>query len=296
MEMFTLQFWKKVIKNFFQKDGIDAVTVLAYTSLVGFVPFLAVIVSVLSVTEAFQEKKAEALNQLLHHLLPTSTVKAEQYLIMFIQGASNLKGISILFVFLTALMLLWSIDEKINQMWDRRLQRRLWVSLLHYVGVSIFGPLMLVGGMFASSFFAAAPLFFETDIKNTFTSVLPIFFSLIGFLLIYRFVPIAKVNWQAAFFGAIFAAIELELLKWGFSLYVKWFPTYSLVYGAFAVIPLFLLWLYLLWLVVIFNASLVYQLMVPYQRKKELKEKRQEEKGKREVYVEESRQDAQNNM
>jgi membrane protein len=54
----------------------------------------------------------------------------------------------------------------------------------------------------------------------------------------------------------------LELLKYGFGLYVKWFPTYNLIYGAFAVIPLFLLWLYLLWFILVFNASVVHQMMV----------------------------------
>lgn len=292
MKLLSLSFWNSVIRNFFHKDGIDAVTVLAYTTLIGFVPFLAIIVSVLSVTEAFKEKKTEVLNQVLHYLLPSSTSTVEQYLIAFTQEASNLKGISILFVFFTALMLLWSIDEKINQMWDKRIRRRVWVSLLHYLGISFLGPFMLVSGMFISSFLMAAPLIFDDFIKSTFTAALPMMFSFLGFLLIYRFVPIAKVHWFAAFWGAVFAAIEFELLKWGFSLYVKWFPTYSLVYGTFAVIPLFLLWLYLLWLVIIFNASLVFQLMQGQQQLEEMEMLiDQEENKKNRVYIEESSQD-----
>lgn len=260
-QLFSLEFWKRVFINFFRKDGIDAVTVLAYMTLIGIVPFLAIVISVLSFSDAFMEMKAELIDQLLYYLIPTSTIQVEQYIVSFSNDASNLKGISVLFIVFTTLILLWTIDEKINQMWDTRLHRKIWVSLLNYLGVSLFGPLLLVSGFFVSSFVLAAPLLYDDFIKTTFTSLLPILFSFVGFFLLYRLVPTAKVTIVAAMAGALFATLEIELLKYGFGLYVVWFPTYSLVYGAFSVIPLFLLWLYLVWLVVIFNASVVYQLM-----------------------------------
>ena len=162
-------------------------------------------------------------------------------------------------------MLLWKIDQKINGMWSERVQRKWWVSLLHYLGVSLLGPLLLGLSLVISSSLLALPLFVETTpwIEKLFfgLKVVPLVLAWLGFTALYKLVPVAKVPFKVAFIAGFFAMFELELLKSGFALYVEWFPTYALVYGAFAAIPLFLLWLYSLWFIVIWNGALVATLM-----------------------------------
>jgi len=254
------QFWNQASQNFLQKEGLDAVTVLAYASLVGLVPFLTVIFSVFSMSSSFDSIQTDAIDKIMHYFLPESTPKVEFYLRQFSEKASELQGIGILMMLLIALILLWTVDKKINLMWSKHLQRRWWVSLLRYLGVSIIGPVLLGVSLVLSSILVAIPMFPMLQDETWFLTKAPILINILGFAFIYHFVPIHSVKVPHALIGALFASLELELLKFLFGLYVVWFPAVNLVYGAFAVIPLFLFWLYLLWFVIIFNASVVHQL------------------------------------
>lgn len=254
------QFWLQASQNFIQKEGLDAVTVLAYASLVGLVPFLTVILSVFSLSPGFESIQNDVIDKIMLYLLPESTPKVEFYLRQFSQQASKLQGIGILMMLVIALILLWTIDKKINLMWSKHLQRSWWVSLLRYLGVSIIGPILLGLSLVLNSMLMAGPIFPILQQETWVLNQAPILINILGFAFIYHFVPVHRVKVAYAFVGALLATLELELLKLLFGLYVDWFPTVSLVYGAFAVIPLFLFWLYLLWFVIIFNASVVHQL------------------------------------
>lgn len=261
--LYKRQFWQQAARNFINKQGLDAVTILAYASLVGLVPFLAILFGVFALSDSFALFQAEVVDKVLHFLLPEATPQVEAYLLKFAQKAGQLQGVGIISMFAIALILLWTIDKKINLMWHRHYQRRWWVSLLHYLGVSLIGPLILGAGLVLSSILLAAPILPDLFWMADALKQLLFFINAVGFWFLYRFVPAVKVSNRAAWVGALLTTLELELLKFGFGVYVLWFPTYDLIYGAFAVIPLFLLWLYLLWLVIIFNASVVRQIDLP---------------------------------
>jgi len=258
-------FWFAVFKHFNRQQGSDSVAILAYTSLVGIVPMLAVMLSLFSVSSYFESFEQLVMAQVVHNLMPASQPVIEDYLLKFSQQAVQLKGPGILVMFITSLLLLWKVDEKLNAMWPNRTTRKWWVSLLHYLGISILGPLLLGLSLVLSSYLLALPLLAETMPwleQATFgMATLPLLLSWLGFTLLFKFVPSCYVPIKIALLGGLFAMVELELLKYGFALYVTWFPTYNLVYGAFAAIPLFLLWLYLIWFIVIWNGALVATLM-----------------------------------
>ena len=86
-------------------------------------------------------------------------------------------------------------------------------------------------------------------------AVLPFVFTCAAFTLLYAVVPYRYVELRHALFGAVIAGAVFELAKWGFALYIGIFPTYRLIYGAFATIPIFLIWLYLSWLIVLAGAA-----------------------------------------
>ena len=255
------RFWAKVFVRFRQNHGMDAVAILAYTTLIGIVPLLAVMLSLFSVSTYFESFEAVVMEHVVRNLMPNSQPVIEEYLMMFSMQAVNLKGPGLVVMLFTTLMLLWKIDQKLNGLWPNGLKRKWWVSILHYLGVSLLGPILLGLSLVTSSYVLALPWLAETTPwleKLTFgMSLLPLLFSLLGFMLLYKFVPVAFVPLKAVFVGGVFATIQLELLKSGFALYIKWFPTYDLIYGAFASVPLFLLWLYLIWFIVIWNGALV---------------------------------------
>lgn len=255
------RFWAKVFVRFRQNQGTDAVAILAYTTLIGIVPLLAVMLSLFSVSTYFESFETVVMEHVVRNLMPDSQPIIEEYLMMFSMQAVNLKGPGLVVMLFTTLMLLWKIDQKLNGLWPGGLKRKWWVSILHYLGVSLLGPILLGLSLVSSSYVLALPWLAETTPwleKLTFgISLLPLIFSLLGFMLLYKLVPVAYVPIKAAFVGGLFATIQLELLKSGFALYIKWFPTYDLIYGAFASVPLFLLWLYLIWFIVIWNGALV---------------------------------------
>lgn len=255
------RFWAKVFVRFRQNQGTDAVAILAYTTLIGVVPLLAVMLSLFSVSTYFESFESVVMEHVVRNLMPNSQPVIEEKLMMFSMEAVSLKGPGLVVMLFTTLMLLWKIDQKLNGLWPYGPRRRWWVSILNYLGVSLLGPLLLGLSLVSSSYLLALPLLAQTTpwLENiTFgIRILPLIFSLLGFILLYKFVPVAFVPIKAAFVGGVFATIQLEILKSGFALYVEWFPTYDLIYGAFASVPLFLLWLYLIWFIVIWNGALI---------------------------------------
>ncbi|HHT00227.1 MAG TPA: YihY family inner membrane protein [Thiomicrospira sp.] len=260
-EVMTWGFWKQVFLHFINRQGTDAVAILAYTSLVGIVPMLAVMLGLFSVSNYFASFESLVMEQVVGNLIPSSQPVIEEYLFKFSLQASSLKGPGLAVMLFTTLMLLWKVDQKLNGLWSVRLERKWWVSLLRYLGISLLGPLLLGLSLVVSSSLLALPLIFDaTPWINELTSglkIVPLILAWLGFTALYKLVPIAKVTFKVALIAGLFAMLQLELLKSGFALYVEWFPTYALVYGAFAAVPLFLLWLYLLWFIVIWNGAVV---------------------------------------
>ena len=273
------RFWPEVFKTFQNRQGMDAVAILAYTSLLGIVPMLAVMLGLFSVSSYFESFEALVMDQVVGNLMPNSQPVIEEYLLKFSMQAAHMKGPGLAFMLVTTLMLLWKVDQKLNGMWSERLQRKWWVSLLHYLGVSLLGPLLLGLSLVISSSLLALPLFVETTpfIEKLFfgMKIIPLVLAWLGFTALYKLVPIAKVPFKVAFIAGFFAMVEVELLKTGFALYVEWFPTYAIVYGAFAAVPLFLLWLYSLWFIVIWNGALVATLHRKIMLQREQKQQRQ---------------------
>ncbi len=261
-------FWKNVFKVFSENNGSDSVIVLSYTSLLSIVPFLAIIITVFTTTELFQDFSRQILKQLFEHILPASITGVQDYLLQFSQQASKLKGMSLFIAFLTSLILLRTIDSKINSFWPARKPRKWWVSLASYLGITLFGPLFLASSLVVSSYLVAFPIVdglmhtgdWGVGVEFSFLIFLPFFLNWLGFSFLYRYVPTSKVSWISAKFGGLLAALLIEILKFSFGLYLMWFPTYDLIYGAFAAVPIFLLWMYLSWFVILFNAAVVSQL------------------------------------
>ena len=98
-------------------------------------------------------------------------------------------------------------------------------------------------------------------------SYLPFLLTVIGLTALFAYVPNRQVLWRDALVGGVFTAFCLEVLKSGFAFYITQFPTYTLIYGAFATVPIFLMWMYLSWMVVLLGATVV--AILPDLRKRE---------------------------
>jgi membrane protein len=157
-------------------------------------------------------------------------------------------------------MLVATIEREINLIFGVRRARPLARRLLVYsIGISL-GPLAAGASISATTWLIgqsldAVPM--HQSISRWVGQPLPWIFASFAFTLVYKIVPYARVRWQHAFAGGVLAAVAFEIAKGGFAWYVTTFSTYRQIYGALAVLPLFMLWLYMCWFIVLAGAGIV---------------------------------------
>lgn len=231
---------------------------LAFTTLLSLVPFITLVAVVLSKFPQSARLDAALRGFLLDNLLPEKAGKViATYAFQFSQKATNLTIVGALVLVVTAVLLMRTIDTVINQIWMVR-SRRPWAMRLaaYWVALS-FGPLLLAGGVFV----ATAMLSMSLDIMNEpvwleAARLRVVSVTILGcvFTALYYVVPHCSVRFADAALAGLLAALAFVVMQRLFGLYLSHFPSYTLVYGAFAVVPIFLLWLYLSWIVVLLGA------------------------------------------
>lgn len=232
---------------------------LTFTTVLAIVPLLAVILSLFTAFPLFTDFKESLDAFLTNNLMPPSmSENIMSYLNTFAQQASRLTTIGVGFLIVTSIMLMMTIDEALNKIWHIRRQRPISQRILVYWAILSLGPIMLGASLWATAFLAREKFGLTDDLSllsSILVSLIPILLSVIGFTLLYLVASNGKVALKDALIGGFTTALLLEIMKAGFTYYITRFPSYTLIYGTFATIPLFLLWIYLSWLVVLFGAS-----------------------------------------
>jgi membrane protein len=233
---------------------------LAFLSLLALVPVFTIAISLLGASPVFAPAR-EALLQFLStsFFLPGFSQVVLKYLNQFAAKAGQLSLIGGLAFFATAFSALLTINRTLNRIWRVRRPRPLVHRLTLYWVFLTLGPLVFAISI-AVNAQVAAELFAQTgqrSVQRAWLSVLPLLASMAVLTLLYRLVPHATVAWRHALVGALLGAVALELLRQGLALLAVRLPTYTVVYGAFAALPLFLVWLMLVWLAVLLAAVLV---------------------------------------
>ncbi|ETD71686.1 ribonuclease BN [Pelistega indica] len=262
VEQNTKPFLKQAVVTAFHRLTSDNLTQVAssltFTTVLAIVPLLAVILSLFTAFPIFKELQVE-----LDHFLTTSLMPEAmshnimQYLNTFVEKARNMTAVGAIGLLITSILLMKTIDEVLNRIWRVKKQRPLSTRVLIYWAILSIGPFMLAASIWASSFITRAQLGIGVDlsfIQNLFATLFPMLLSFVSFSLLYYVVPNRTVYLRDAMIGGIIAAVLFELLKMGFAYYIAKFPSYTVIYGAFASIPLFLMWIYISWLIVLFGA------------------------------------------
>jgi membrane protein len=240
---------------------------LSYTTLLGIVPLATVAFTTVARFPVFQGWLAALEGFLLQYMLPDSAAAVvHTYLREFVDKAAGLTGISIAFLFVTAVMLIADVEREINLIWGIRRKRPLARRLVVYaLGITV-GQVLVGASIWATTSIlteslAAMPL--QKRFTDLVFELVPIAFSTLALALMYRTVPARAVPWRHAFAGGVVAAIAFEAAKQGFAFYVTRTPTYHVVYGTLATLPLFLIWIYLCWLIVLAGAAITATLTLP---------------------------------
>jgi membrane protein len=233
---------------------------LTYTTLLAIAPTFAVAVAVLSSSPFFEDVMTGLKVWLLLNLLPEIAGKIiTVYMEQFAEHAVRLTWYGLAVVFALAVWTMLIMDRSFNAIWRVRRSRPYWVMIPSYMALVVTGPLLLLVSTTVTTYIMALSAGvpgWASAVHGFLLRAIPVAMSTIAFFLIYRIVPHRKVPWRHALLGAFTAAVFFEVAKQVFSFFVRESPTYSLVYGAFAAVPVFLVWLYLSWLVALFGAEL----------------------------------------
>lgn len=255
-------YFKQAVISAFHRLSDDNLTQVAgsltYTTVLAIVPLLAIILSLFTAFPIFKELQLELDNFLANNLMPQAMSDSIMtHLNGFAEKARNMTAIGAVFLMVTSILLMKTIDEVLNTIWRVQKQRPLITRVLIYWAILSIGPFMLAASVWASTVVARAQLGIGVDVsllQNIFATLFPTILSFTSFTLLYYIVPNRRIYLHDAMIGGLIAAVLFEIMKNGFTFYITKFPSYTVIYGAFATIPLFLLWIYLSWLVVLFGA------------------------------------------
>lgn len=255
-----IDFWRFLFRRFLDDQAFNSAAALTYTTLFAVVPMMTVTFTMLSAIPAFQGVGEEVQEFVFRNFMPSAGETVQSYLSGFTKQARQLTWVGVAVLAVTAFTMLLTIEKTFNTIWRVRQARRGVSSFLLYWAILSLGPLLLGAGFVASTYVASLSLISGPNALiggQVLLAGMPLLSSVLAFTLLYATVPNARVSFKHALLGGAFAAVLFEVAKSLFALYVSIFPGYQLIYGAFATVPLFLLWLYVSWLIVLFGAEMV---------------------------------------
>ncbi|MBT4906980.1 MAG: YihY family inner membrane protein [Rhodospirillaceae bacterium] len=253
-----LQFARTVVRRFSQDRVLVAAASLSYTSLLAIVPLFAIAFSVMMAFPVFDGMTQQLLSIVLSYTAPHIGGELETYVDRFVSNTSELTTLGVVWLAVTAVMLLSTIETAFNAIWRIEKPRPLGMRLIAYWTTLTLGPLLLGAGLSVSTAFAMnnfMPLGLDFGvIRNMALRMLPFLFAVGGFAILYLALPNRRVAVRYALLGALVAGILFEVLKAVFGIYLQNAGTFESVYGSLAALPVFLIWMYLVWAVVLFGA------------------------------------------
>lgn len=260
---YAVKFWRftRLLGRRYNDDRLNRVAqALSYTTVLALVPFTTVAFAILSVFPVFEEWMATIQTFIYRHFVAASGDTVQFYLQQFSQKTAQLTAIGLLFLIVTALMLMETIEYTFNEIWRVQQKRKALFRFLTYWAILTLGPILLVVSLSLTSYVVSLPLLEKTiggSLRAFFLNSLPFLFEVLAFTLLYMAVPNTHVRWRHALIGSVLTAILFELAKWGFAYFVVNFSAYQVIYGAIATLPVFLIWIYLSWMIVLLGAELV---------------------------------------
>ena len=245
----------------FNLDGCrQSAAALTYMSLFAIVPMLTLMYSMFSLVPAFNEVGSQVEAFIFSKFLPSSGQEISQYLTEFSSQARKLSAAGVIILMVTSFLMLSNIEKTFNHIWATTGGRKGLAGFLVYWAILSLGPLLLAAGMMMKTYLVSFQLVVdEVDslgVSAILFSYLPWLLTWLAFTLLYIAVPNCKVRTSYAIFGGLVTAALFEAAKTLFGELVA-HSSYTSVYDAFAVIPLFLIWIYLLWVLILIGAELV---------------------------------------
>lgn len=254
--------WKNTahtLRERFREDrlGLTASS-LTFTTTIALVPLVTVLLAVFTAFPMFAKFQGVLQQWLVESLIPDNIARQVLgYLTQFAGKASKLGGVGLAVLFITALALVLTIDRTLNAIWRVRKPRPLGQRVLVYWAVMTLGPILLALSLSLTSYALSASKGLVGGLPGGLQLLLDSLQLVLlawGMAALYRYVPNTRVRWTHAWVGGLFVSVSFEAAKKLLVIYLANVPTYSVLYGAFATLPIMLIWIYVGWVIVLLGA------------------------------------------
>jgi membrane protein len=260
----TLQTWPwfdtaRTLRQRFREDrlGLTASS-LTFTTTIALVPLATVMLAIFSAFPIFNQFQGALEKYFIQALVPDGIARPVlRALTQFAAQANRLGTVGLVLLLLTAIALMLTIDRTLNAIWRVRKPRPLGQRVLVYWAAATLGPLLLGVSLTLTSYAISASRGFVSAMPGGLALLLNVLeFSLLAAAIaaLFHYVPNTDVRWRHALAGGVFVSAGFEVAKKVLGWYLAQVPSYSTIYGAFATVPIFLIWLYLGWVIVLLGA------------------------------------------
>lgn len=255
---------QRVALRFHRERSGQTAAALAFTTLLGLVPMLAGGVALISILPFGSGLGAAVEKFLLANLLPDKAgMVIAKYFTQFALKAERLTWIGLMALAITALLQMLTIERTFNIIWKVRTPRPFLRRVLLHALTLLLGPVVLGATLATLTYLISASLGLvheSGDVQKMAIRILPVMFMTGVFALLYWGVPNRPVKRWHAITGGLLTALLFTGMHKVFGLYIAHFNAYTILYGAFAVVPIFLLWLYLSWVLILIGAYVAAEL------------------------------------
>src|SRR3989338_564488 len=246
------RFFYLLIHGLTTKRIIIHATALAYTTLLSIVPFIAVSMALFKAFGGFSVIQSKIEPMILDNSAIGTGESVQKYILEFTQNlhAGALGIVGVIFLILTVIGLLLTIEGAFNDIWGVKKSRSLFQRFTSYWTMITIGPLLVAASIGLTASFETYPF------SKFLVTIAPYVLTWVGFMLLYIYMPNTTVHYRSAFLGGVVAGTLWILTKEGYQLYAAKSVTYSAIYGSLSALPIFLIWLYLTWVIILVGAEI----------------------------------------
>ncbi|MCW8891486.1 MAG: virulence factor BrkB family protein [Sedimenticola sp.] len=253
------QFFTLLVTRFVADQGLPSAAALTFTTLLSIVPLMTVVLAIFAAFPVGDRVVIQLQDFIFNNFMPASGRVVQEYLNQFSKKAAGMTGPGLIFLIVVALLMMANIERAFNTIWRVEKKRRPLNRFMVYWAILTLGPLLIGLSVAVTSYLVTIPLFSDAasqlEVGSRLFQFMPLIASAVAFSLLYLVVPNQRVPVWHAVVGGVLASLLFELAKRGFAYYITNFPTYETIYGALAVIPLFLVWVYLSWVITLMGAE-----------------------------------------
>ncbi|MBP6748835.1 MAG: YihY family inner membrane protein [Xanthomonadaceae bacterium] len=252
-------FFRFLLSRFLDDRLFQAAGALSFTTAFALVPLSMVVFGVLSAFPVYDQWSDQLSHYIFANFVPSSAREVEAYLRELSKNTGQLTAVGVIVLVVSLLITLNGIEAAFNRIWRVPTARPKFGRFLVYWTVLTFGALLAAASLAMSARFFALSVFNTAPgqwLETWLLRISPILIEWLALTLVYRVVPHRTIQWRFAMIGAALAAVVIEAVKWGVGLYLGGFATYQKIYGALALIPIFMGWIYFSWIAILLGASL----------------------------------------